>query len=187
MPCTTLTDADANRVAALWQATFTEAFLIPRIGIPSQDGGVLTLAHNLQRSPSEPEMELLINGLPSNSPLAEYALYSAECSEGKFINLYEVMLPELPGSNGTLSTTSAYVDALGRQGLQVAGFHFHWLGFKTIITDAGLHAIHHQSESLDPLEFSRRTIAALKEALDLILLRSALAMQQCPQGSSQHH
>ena len=182
--CTTLTDADAARVVALWNATFTEAFLIPRIGIPSQDGGVITIAHNLQRSPSEPEMDLLINGLPSMSPLAEYALYSAECSNGRFINLYEVMLPELPGSNGTRSTTSIYVDALGRQGLQVAGFHFHWLGFKTLITDAGLHAIHSQSEDLDPLEFSRRTIEALKEALDVILLRSA--QQQCP-TSPKHH
>ena len=47
--------------------------------------------------------------------------------------------------------------------MQVAGFHFHWLRFKILITDARLHAIHSQSETLDPVEFSRRTVAALNE------------------------
>lgn len=57
-----------------------------------------------------------INGQPSKLPLANNALYSVECSKNKFLNLYEIMIPDIPGNE---STAEIYVNALYNQGFDV--------------------------------------------------------------------
>lgn len=162
----------ARQVEALWKQAFSDASLLPQIGLPSNSKGVLTLTHtdgsgNLMK----------INGLPSKSPLANNALYSAECSRDKYLNLYEIMLPDIPGEDGEPSTAEFYVNQLGQQGLSVSGVHFHWWG--SYIFDAagnridrGVTAVHHQMVGMDPITFSQKTITALKAALQLIDQRS---------------
>jgi len=149
------TDEMARDVEALWKEAFPDATLLPGIGLPSQSNGVMTLTH------TDGSGNLLkINGLSSRSPLSNNALFSSECSEGKFINLYEIMLPDTPGSQGQESSSQFYVRKLAEQGLSVAGVHFHWWG------TGGVAAIHHQmTTEMAPMEFSRRTIAALQETM----------------------
>jgi hypothetical protein len=115
-----------------------------------------------------------INGLPSKSPLVNNALYSFECSKEVYLNLYEIMLPDIPGKCGSKSTVEYYTHLLEKQGLSVAGNHWHFLG-QFLIPEATLvSAIHHQSSSNDitPEEFSRRTIYAIKKTLRLIEKRT---------------
>lgn len=168
LPCV-VDDSLALQVEALWKKAFPDATLLPVVGLPSNNKGVLTLVH----SDGSGQM-LKINGLESKSFLSNNALYSAECSQNKFINLYEVMLPEIPGLNGEESTSQFYTNQLRDKGLTVAGTHFHWFGssiapvsLKRI--DRGITAVHHQSTTnLDPLEFSRLTIEALQATMNLI-------------------
>lgn len=107
---------------------------------------------------------LKINGLPSQSPLANNALYSSEHSKGRILNLYEIMLPDIPGKHGEPSTNEIYVKLLVKYGLDVAGSYvFTRKDGKRI--DRGVTAIYHQSSCLDPFEFNRRTIKAIQKRL----------------------
>lgn len=165
-------DKLARQVEKLWQECFPDATLLPKIGLPSNNNGVLTLTH------TDGSCHVMkINGLPSKSPLANNALYSAECSKGHYINLYEIMIPDIPGKCGESSTAEIYVQLLVKHGLHVAGVHFHWWGpaifdDKKKRIDRGVTAVHHQSTELDPCEFSRRTIYVLKKVLKIIKKRS---------------
>jgi hypothetical protein len=69
---------------------------------------------------------LKINGLPSKSPLSNNGLFSTEVRNGKYINLYEMMIPDIPGKDGERSTSQIYIDKLYKYNLDVAGVHFHW-------------------------------------------------------------
>jgi hypothetical protein len=106
-----------------------------------------------------------------NSPLCNNALFSSECSGDKYINLYEVLIPDIPGTNGALSTAQIYVNALAAQGLDVAGFHFHWTGSTVLANDKLVAAVHHQKINMDPLTFSMKTIAALNDVMEVISRR----------------
>lgn len=163
-----MNDELARQVESIWKQAFPDAALFPVVGLPSNADGVMTLTHR-HHGPL-----LKINGLPSKSPLSNNALYSAECSKGHYLNLYEVMLPDLPGKRGQPSVGEYYVKLLHKYGLSVAGVHFHWWGNYVFDTkdgnrvDRGVAAIHHQSTKLDPVEFSRRTIKALQKVFKLI-------------------
>jgi hypothetical protein len=157
-------DTFALEVEALWKESFLDATLLPKVGLPSNNRGVLTLTH------TDGSGKLLkINGLASKSFLANNALYSAELAEdgeggeSKVLNLYEIMLPDIAGKSGGESTVQVYLRLLTERGLQVSGVHFHWFG-----TDRLVAAIHHQNVGLDPLTFSRLTIEALKGTLALM-------------------
>jgi hypothetical protein len=161
-------DKVALRVEAIWKDAFPNASLLPVIGLPSNSGGVATLTHTIDNT------LMSINGLPSKSPLANNALYSFECSNGVYLNLYEIMLPDIPGKHGSKSTVEYYTHLLEKQGLSVAGNHWHFLG-QFLIPEATLvSAIHHQStkNEITPEEFSKRTIYALKKTIKLIEKRS---------------
>jgi hypothetical protein len=82
-------DARAKKVEAIWKCAFPDATLFPVIGLPSNAKGVATLTHSLC------DGLLKINGLKSKSPLSNNALYSFECTGGKWLNLYEIMLEDV--------------------------------------------------------------------------------------------
>ncbi len=167
--CAPVTDDLARQIEAEWKAAFPDTFLLPAIGLPSQGKGAGTLTHTLA-----PYFTVLqrINGLASMAPLANNALYSFENSRGKCINLYEVLLPDLPGVGGERSTVQIYINALEAEGIEVAGRHFHWTGATFGVGDVLIAAIHHQSTSLSPLEFTRGTIRALLRTLRVIARRA---------------
>jgi len=105
---------------------------------------------------------LKINGLESKSPLANAALFSTECTGGKFMNLYEMMLPEgnstVPGKK---SNAQLYSEELGQRGVSVAGQHWHWWSQNPYVS-----AIHHQNIGMNPIEFSNNTVDALTNYRD---------------------
>ena len=110
---------------------------------------------------------MLINGLKSKSPLANNALFSTEITDGKFINLYDIMLPDIPGKCGEKSTVQFYMDALTKLNIQVAASHHHWTGLKPFML-----SIHSYNIGMCPEEFTKKTLHALKETLILIKQRS---------------
>lgn len=180
-----LTDADAKAIEALWKRYFLSAFIFPQVGFPSNSGGVVTLSHTMDPHGQTPMPNLKINGLVSKSPLANNALYSAETSGGKYLNLYEIMVPEFPSHNGGLSSTQIYIDTLAKYGLQVNSVHFHWTGSVVYPNDHGVFAIHHSSIGLSPLEFSKRTIKALLKVMKVIDERAKKESKSSSSSSSE--
>lgn len=162
-------DRLAKRVEAEWKEAFDDATLFPVIGLPSNNNGVLLLTHT-----DGSGHKMSINGLKSSSPLANNALYSAECVKGQYMNLYEIMVPDIPGKKGEPSTAEIYVKLLQKEGLNVAGVHFHWWGSAMFKPehgkpiDRGVTAVHHQAIGMHPIDFSRATIKALKKTLRII-------------------
>lgn len=154
-----MNDTLANEVQSLWRKSFPDASLLPVIGLPSNGNGVLTLTHGTGHKMS-------INGLLSNSPLANNALYSSECINNVYLNLYEIMIPDIPGTGGQPSTAEIYVKALQENDLDVAGVHFHWFGSHVLNNDRGVIAVHHQKSNMHPIDFSIRTIIALHKVMD---------------------
>lgn len=160
-------DAAAMGVVQLWRQLFTDAAPLPGLGLPSQNKGVLTITHTMAMPGMPVPLPMTINGLASRSPLANNALGSFELASGRWLNLYEIMLPEAPGANGAPSTVQRYVNALQRQGVEVAGNHYHWTG-GAMMGRFPL-AIHSQSSgTLDPVQFTQAQIVALREALGLM-------------------
>ena len=161
LPPAALDDNAARGIVSVWRQLFPDAAPLPGIGLPSQGKGVLTLTHSAGAMRGmQPMPPMTINGLPSNSPLANNALASHEISNGRWLNLYEIMLPEIPGARGMPSSAQRYVDALQRQGVDVAGNHYHWTG-GTMMGHFPL-AIHSQSSSLDPVRFAQAHVNAIR-------------------------
>ena len=160
-------DAVAKAVEAQWKKAFGDATLLPVIGLPSNASGVGTLTHTMGDG-----RLMSINGLPSKSALSNNALYSFECSEGHYLNLYEIMVPDIPGKNGEDSTAEYYVKLLAKYGLSVAGVHFHWWGQNVIKGNTLVAAVHHQGIDISPEDFSRKTIKAIQKTMALIDKRS---------------
>lgn len=155
-------DQAALQVLNVWKTMFPDAALLPVIGYPSNNKGVMTLTHtgNISGMPSMPPMT--INGVSSASPLANNALYSAEPTPYGFLNLYETMLPDIPGKEGAPSLGSKYKNALQAQGIEVDGDHFHWAGGQMMGHFA--RAIHSKNQGMHPLEFSQRQLQAFMAA-----------------------
>lgn len=165
-PPTVMNDAVANQIVAIWKGLFSDAMLLPVIGLPSNNNGVMTLTHTMQMPGMPPPPPLTINGLPTKSPLGNNALFSSELSNGRWLNLYEIMIPDIAGANGALSSGEKYVAALEQSGISVGGDHYHWKGGR-MLGQFPL-AIHSQTTSgMDPVEFSNKHIAALRYALGL--------------------
>jgi len=144
----------ANDTLAEWQKVFPDAVIL------IQTADVIVITHTMGDG-----ILMKINGLESKSPLSNNALYSFECAGGNYLNLYEVMVPDIPDVEGDASTAQIYVGALRDNGLDVAGIHFHWWGSEVYEEDKGVTAIHHQKYRMNPVEFSKRTIAAIQKAM----------------------
>ena len=163
-PVARLDDASAMGIMAIWKQLFTDAAPLPGLGLPSQNKGVLTFTHTMSLPGMPPPPPMTINGLPTLSPLGNNALGSMEMSNGRWLLLYETMLPDVAGGDGMPSSVQRYVDALQRQGVQVAGNHYHWSGGK-MMGHFPL-AIHSQSTAnLDPAQFTHAHLQAFQEFL----------------------
>ncbi|SPN79617.1 Hypothetical protein ZAZAV_397 [Cedratvirus Zaza IHUMI] len=176
-----------KKLLKLWQEAFCDAAFVTTECGKKQDKhakDVVVITHT-----DGTGIPLKINGLDSFSPLSNNALYSYECApEHKKcdkkharkhgLNLYETLLPDIPGKPGEKSTVEIYVKLLNKYGLDTAGVHFHWWGeYKFDIkrkherVDRGIVAVHHQAVDVDPVEFSEKTICALKKTLKIIKKR----------------
>jgi hypothetical protein len=153
--CTKMTDRECKNVERVFKRVDKNATVLPGIGLPSQNDGVCTITHTM--GPGSPKLK--INGLESNSPLANNALFSAECAQGKYLNLYEMMLPEgLSSVPGDKSKVEKYAEQLNRSGINVAGSHWHWWA-----SDPFVAAIHHQNVGMNPVNFAAKTTDALND------------------------
>jgi hypothetical protein len=154
----------ARKIDRLWKRSFPDNFILPVVGFPSNNNNKYAVfSHTLGDG-----MLMNINGLESKSPMANNALYSFECTRGRFLHFYEIMLPDIPGKKGRPSVVQIYVNALRDNGLDVAGVHWHFYGGVAADNDRGVLAIHHQNVGMSPKEFSKATICALKTAIDAI-------------------
>lgn len=160
-------DQLARRVERVWKKAFPSASVFPELGVPSKNGGVLLLTHGMDGMPP-----MKINGLVMKSPLANNALYSAEVTGGKYMNLYEIMIPDIPGRHGDLSTAQVYIKALQDLNLEVNGTHFHWNGATVFPNDKNATAVHHSKADMHPMEFTIRTIMALEKAHAALVART---------------
>jgi hypothetical protein len=152
-----MTDCLACQIECLWKNAFCDATILPVIGVPSCACGVMTLTHGMGKCAPK----LRINGLISQSMLANNAFYSAEVSCGKWINLYQIMIPDIPGTCGCKSSGEVYNEALVKLGISIEGDHYNWKG-------ACPHklAINSKAIGMHPLDFSKKQIAAVKAVLD---------------------
>jgi len=155
-----------------------EVFQIVPEGVSAEDAleeGVITLSLDLRQT------DLRINGYFSKSPLSNYALFSTEVVyqnendkllglNGKYLNLFEIMVPDDPEykRKHSVSRANDYVNQLHSVGLSSSGVHFHWNGAVTVSSnvdgsprDSWPVAVHHQNVGLDPIVFASLTADAL--------------------------
>jgi len=148
-----LSDEVCRQCERVFKRLDPNATILPGIGLPSQNSGVCTITHTMGPG----SKKLKVNGLESSSPLSNNALFSTECTGGKTLNLYEMMLPDTPSNvPGDLSSAEKYAKELNDSGLSVAGSHWHWWG-----TDPFVAAIHHQNVGMHPVQFASKTVRAL--------------------------
>lgn len=148
-----MTDSLAKEVECLWKKAFCKATILPVLGVPSCNECVMTLTHAM----GECVPKVSINGLKICSMLANNGFYSAEVSCGRWVNLYQVMLPNIPGCNGCKSSGEVYNEALIKFGISVEGDHYNWKG-----TCPCMIAVNSKAIGMHPIEFSKKQIAAIK-------------------------
>jgi len=151
-----MTDCLAQKIECIWKKAFCDATILPIIGYPSCNNCVMTLTHSLGKCVSD----VKINGLKSCGILANNAFYSAEVSCGKWLNLYQIQLPNIPGECGCKSSIDVYVEALSKFGISVDGNGYNWGGSCPNMVSISSKAI-----SMDPVEFSNKQIAAIKTVI----------------------
>lgn len=152
-----MTDCLAKQVECLWKEAFCDAMILPVIGYPSCNKGVMTLTHNLGKCAPK----LKINGLTSKSFLANNAFYSAEVTGDKWLNLYQGIIPNIAGECGCKSSGEVYIEALVKLGISVENDNYHWKG-----SCPDMLAISTKAIGMNPLEFSKKQIAAIKAVLE---------------------
>lgn len=119
-----------------------------------------------------------INGLVSNSPLADKAFYSWELAKNcsgnkeKYLNLYQVQIPDFPGKCGKKSTVQVFTKAVQKCGLDVNGKNYKWDGAYMMKGSTSLITIYVSKDGMCPIEFSKRIVKALRETLKKIKKRS---------------
>jgi hypothetical protein len=152
--------------------------IVPGIGLPSQNmQGWALITHQLDLAGAPPMMPPTCNGFPLRGPLDNNAFLSFELStneqtgEQKFVNRYEVMLPDIPNVNGGLSSTQYYVKNLQTGGVIVDGDHFHWAGTPMSLNgkDYTMYAIHNTNIGMTPAEFAHHQVDVLVSTLNYIL------------------
>jgi len=163
----TMLDSLCQSGLGLFQGIDPSAAIFPGIGLPSQNNGVCTITHTMGPTAAK----LKINGLISNSPLSNNALFSFECavlgssgsdnSTGMWLNLYEVMVADFAKTNGMRSAGQTYINKLFANGLDVTATHYHWTG-SDLNGQNFVIAVHHQNIGLAPADFIGKTSDALK-------------------------
>lgn len=154
-----MTDCLAKKVECIWKKSFCDATLIPVIGIPSCTCGVMMLTHKLGKCIGKVQ----INGLKSNSPLANNEFYTAEVAGGQWLNLYKIMIPDVPGQCGCKSSAEVYTEALVKLGISVDAVYNNWTGSCPHMISINSRAI-----GMNPCEFSKKQICAIKAVLEYI-------------------
>ncbi|AVL94612.1 hypothetical protein ma226 [Moumouvirus australiensis] len=154
-PC--MNDCLAREIECLWKQEFCDSTLLKPSGIPSCSGGVMVLTHSLGNC--MPKIKL--NGLTSKSILANNAFYSAEVSCCKWLNLYQIQLPDIPGDDGCKSSGEIYTEALIKFGISVDGDSYNWKG-----ACPNTLSINSKAINMHPIEFSKKQIAAVKAVID---------------------
>ena len=165
-----------KKLDKLWGSTFADAGPLEKKPLgdckEERKSNVYLLSHTLRRCDQDQWTDIFrftINGLVVRSPLGLDSFFSSECSKGRYVNLYTVILPDIPGRNGDISTSQFYINLLAQEGLNVSGIMFNWSGADTNPPVPGrILNIRHQNIGLDPLEFSQKTLRALLPTLDLI-------------------
>lgn len=155
-----MTDCLAKKIECLWKKAFCDATLLPVIGIPSCNKCVMTLTHTL----GECVKKIKINGLTTKSILANNAFYSAEVSCGKWLNLYHVVIPNIPGNCGCKSSGEVYAEALIKLGISLESESYDWKG-----TCPNVLAVNSKSIGMHPIEFTKKQIAAVKAVIENFL------------------
>jgi len=158
--------------------------LMPGAGLPSQNEGVCTLmislwpaantSNNSSSTTSTPSAggnmfenisRVTLNGIESKSILLRSGMFSSECYEGKWLNLFEIQLADKKnGTIGAFGLVDKYVQDISRSGLEIAGVHFHFFGVEPFLI-----AVHHQSTAISPVLFAQKTNQALKDYRSLFL------------------
>lgn len=154
-----MTDCLAIKIECIWKQAFCDAILIPIIGVPSCSCGVMTLTHSLGNCIPKS----IINGLVTLSSLANNAFYSAEVSCGKWINLYKIIIPNIPGNCGCKSTGELYTNELVKLGISIEGDYYDWKG-----TCQSVISINSKAIGMHPIEFTKKQIAAIKMVLECL-------------------
>lgn len=148
-------DCLIKQIECLWKDAFKDATILPNDCFGSCHDNVLTLTHTT--NPHLPAFS--INGLKTYSPLNN-AFYSAEISCHQWINLYQISIPNKAGTEGCKSTTEIYTEALVKLGISVDNEYLPWKGSCPAMLRIGSKAI-----GMDPIQFSRKQIAAVKTIL----------------------
>lgn len=152
-------DCLAQQIECLWKQCFCDATIVPCLGVPSQTCGVMWLTHTLGKCLNDSK----INGLCVRSPLVKNANYTAEVSNCQWVNLYEVILPNIPGKCGCKSTAEVYVEALIKLCISVDSITNDWLG-----QCQNKVQIRSKNIGMDPCTFTKKQIAALKATIEYI-------------------
>jgi len=151
-----MNDCLAKKIECIWKESFCDAIILPQIGMPSCANCVKTLTHTLGKC----YPKLKINGLCVKSILANNAFYSAEVSCGKWVNLYQGLIPNVAGQCGCKSTGEVYIEALAKLGISIDNDNYHWKG-----SCPNMLAISSKAIGMEPCEFTKKQIAALKSVL----------------------
>jgi hypothetical protein len=159
-------DDFADRLVNVWKKTFGDAMILPVIGYPSNSGGIVTITHSINSIMSN--NYLSINGVYTKSMLANNGFYSGEISNGHYLNLYKIIIPDIPGNHGELSTGQIYINSLKQNGLDISSVGCQWLGASLSKHDRGIITVHHQKIGLDPIEFTRKTISSLETVINVM-------------------
>lgn len=152
-----MTDCLADKVACIWKQAFCDAMIIPKLGVPSCSCGVMVLTHSLSKC----QADLKINGLKTKSMLANNAMYSAEVTCDKWLNLYQITLPDIPGKNGCKSSIEIYTEALAKMCISIDSVSNAWTG----ASPASI-TVRSKAFCMDPCEFSKKQICAIKAVIE---------------------
>lgn len=155
--CPEMTDCLAKKIECIWKKAFCDATIIPKLGVPSCACGVMALTHTLGKCVPKAK----INGLCVQSMLANNAFYTAEVSGNKWVNLYRIILPDIPGKCGCKSSGEIYTEALVKLGISIGSDSYNFKG-----SCPNTLAINSQAIGMDPCEFSKKQIAAIKAVLE---------------------
>lgn len=140
-----------RNILKIWKQAFPNA----KVLVPVENNVVIThtLNKNCVKIPSVP---VYLNGEIWNHPLVANALYGWQKQGTVTGNWYEIILVEVPGTDGSISAVQAFRKALYSNGLDVSSDHYHWKG-----SPVQAIALHITSYSLTPEQFSCKLIDAL--------------------------
>lgn len=155
--CPVMNDCLAREIECIWKQCYCDARIIPCIGMPSTANCVMALTHTLGKCAPK----ISTNGLCTKSILANNNFYSAEVSCGKWLNLYQANIQDIPGKCGCKSSGEVYTEALIKLGISVEGDGYKWKG-----SCPSMLLINSKAIGMNPCEFSKKQIAALKAVSD---------------------